>query len=48
MLSIAEKRQLLVLIDGWREDVGVAKIPDGVVDLRSGLIDDLCDAGHGP
>jgi hypothetical protein len=48
MLSSAEKRQLLVLIDGWREDVGVAQIPDGVVDLRSGLIDDLYDAGHGP
>jgi hypothetical protein len=48
MLSSAEKRQLLVLIDGWREDVGVAQIPDGVVDLRSGLIDDLRAAGHGP
>jgi hypothetical protein len=41
MLSIDEKRELLLMIDKWRKDVGARKLPDGVVALRKGLRNDI-------
>jgi hypothetical protein len=46
--TIDEKEQLLIAIDEWMRDVGSDRLPDGVFDLRSALINDLHDAGRGP
>ena len=48
-LTIEDKENLLLVIDGWGNELGdYGLLPEGVNDLRAALIDDLHDAGLGP
>ena len=42
-LSRDDKMNLLELLDFWSTEVSVAKLPDGIWDLRNALADDLHD-----
>ena len=43
-LSRDDKAHLVELLDFWSNEVSVAKLPEGIWDLRNALVDDLVRA----
>jgi len=43
-LSREDKANLLELLNFWSNEVSVAKLPEGIWDLRNALVDDLARA----
>lgn len=42
--TLEQKRDVVIFVDGWMQEVGVTSLPEGVFELRNELLDDLHDA----